>query len=327
MLRTAVVALAVVACAATASADVKMVAQMSGRMMGRTPSGETVTYIKGARMRTDQTMGGNQLSTIMNVESGELISLNHKSKEFEIWNVADSAKAMQDAEASGVDVKITPNGTHKEIAGYQADGYDLTVTVKSQAAEGMAMTVTISGPAYLSPEAPGAKEYAAFYSAAAEKGYFFGDPRAARTQAGNARGMMALYRTMAEKGLPLESRHVIKLSGDGPTAGLFARTGGAEINSVVTSVSNDPLSDELFAVPAGYTRARSTGTLSLSSYASLRDGMTYAQAVGVVGFRGTESAKAGGITTYTWQDRQGGGTISATFQDDLLTSKAQSGLK
>lgn len=56
-LRTAVVALALVACADAASADVKMVAQMTGKMMGRSPSGETVTYIKGAKMRTDQTMG------------------------------------------------------------------------------------------------------------------------------------------------------------------------------------------------------------------------------------------------------------------------------
>ena len=253
-LRTAVVALGLVACATTASADVKMVAQMTGKMMGRNPSGETVTYIKGTKMRTDQTMGGNQLSTIMDVEAGELISINHKNKEAEIWNIADLAKTMQGTgvAASGVDVKITPNGETKEIAGYKAAGHDMTVSVKSQMAEGMAMTVTISGPAYLSTDAPGAKDYASFYMAAADKGFFFGDPRAAKAQPGNAKGMMALYRTMAEKGIPLESKQVIKLSGDGPMAGLFAKMGGGEINSTVTSVSADPLGDDIFAVPAGY---------------------------------------------------------------------------
>ena len=116
-LRTTLVALALVACAATASADVKMVAQMTGKMMGRSPSGETVTYIKGAKMRTDQTMGGNQLSTIMDVEAGELISINHKNKEVEIWNIADLAKTMQGTgiTAGGVDVKITPNGTTRKL--------------------------------------------------------------------------------------------------------------------------------------------------------------------------------------------------------------------
>ena len=253
-LRTAVVALGIAACATTASADVKVVAQMSGKMMGMKPSGETVTYIKGNKMRTDQTMGGNQLSTIMDVDAGELISLNHKNKEAEIWNVADLQKTMQGAgvAASGVDVKITPTGESKNVAGYKAAGHDLSVSVKSEMAQGMAMTVTISGPAYLSTDAPGAKDYAAFYMAAADKGFFFGDPRAAKAQPGNAKGMMALYRSMAEKGIPLESRQVIKLSGDGPMAGIFAKMGGGEINTTVTSISADPLAADLFTVPAGY---------------------------------------------------------------------------
>jgi hypothetical protein len=258
--RMAVVALGLLACAATASADVKMVAQMSGKMMGMNPSGETVTYIKGSKMRTDQTMGGNMLSTIMDVETGELISINHKKKEAEVWNVADMRTALQGAgvEASGVDVKITPNGQSKDIAGYKAVGHDMSVSVKSSMGGpgGMEMTVNISGPAYLSTDAPGAKDYAAFYTAAAEKGFFFGDPRAAKAQPGNAKGMMALYKTMAEKGVPLESKQIIKLSGDGPMAGLFARMGGGEMNSTVTSVSADPLADDLFTVPTGYKLKR-----------------------------------------------------------------------
>jgi hypothetical protein len=258
--RMAVVTLGLLACAATASADVKMVAQMSGKMMGMNPSGETVTYIKGSKMRTDQTMGGNMLSTIMDVATGELISINHKKKEAEVWNVADMRTVLQGAgvEASGVDVKITPNGQSKDIAGYKAVGHDMSVSVKSSMGGpgGMEMTVNISGPAYLSTDAPGAKDYAAFYTAAAEKGFFFGDPRAAKAQPGNAKGMMALYKTMAEKGVPLESKQIIKLSGDGPMAGLFARMGGGEMNSTVTSVSADPLADDLFTVPTGYKLKR-----------------------------------------------------------------------
>lgn len=254
--RTAVVALGLLACAATASADVKMVAQMSGKMMGMNPSGETVTYIKGNKMRTDQAMGGNQLSTIMDVDAGEMISINHKKKEAEIWSIGDVSKTMQSAgvAANGVDVKITPTGDSKDIAGYKATGYDLSVSVRSTMGGegGMAMTVNISGPAYLSTDAPGAKDYAAFYIAAAEKGFFFGDPRAAKAQPGNAKGMMALYRTMAEKGIALESTQNIKLSGDGPMAGLFAKMGNGQITSTVTSISGDALADDIFTVPAGY---------------------------------------------------------------------------
>jgi hypothetical protein len=257
--RIAMVALGLVACASDASADVKLVAQMTGKMMGRSPSGETVTYIKGNKMRTDQTMGGSQLSTIMDVDTGELISINHKNKEAEIWNIAELSKTMQDTgiAANGVDVKITPNNETKEIAGFKADGYDMNVSVKSamRGASGqpaMAMTVNITGPAFLSTAAPGARDYANFYMAAAEKGFFFGDPRAAKAQPGNAKGMMALYRTMAEKGIPLEAKQVIKLSGDGPMAGIFAKMGGGEINSSVVSVSDETIAADVFTVPAGY---------------------------------------------------------------------------
>ncbi|MGI8671923.1 MAG: DUF4412 domain-containing protein [Luteitalea sp.] len=254
-LRTAMVTMGLMACASVASADVKLVAQMTGKMMGMNPSGETVTYIKGNKMRTDQTMGGNQMSTIMDVDSGEMITLNHKKKEADVWSIADMGQLLQDAGASpsGVNVTMTPNGQTKEIAGYSATGHDMAVSVES-AMQGapMKMTVTISGPAFLSTAAPGAKDYANFYLAAADKGFFFGDPRAAKAQPGNARGMMALYKSMAEKGVPLESTTTIKLSGDGPMAGLFARMGGGQINTTVTSVSADTLAADLFVVPADY---------------------------------------------------------------------------
>lgn len=260
-LRIAVIAVGLMACASAASADVKLVAQMSGKVMGMNPSGETVTYIKGNKMRTDQTMGGNQMSTIMDVDSGEMITINHKKKEADIWSVAEMSQVLQEAGASpsGVDVKMTPNGQTKEIAGYAATGHDMSVSVESQMPGApMKMTVTISGPAFLSTAAPGASDYANFYLAAAEKGFFFGDPRAAKAQPGNARGMMALYKSMAEKGVPLESSTTIKLSGDGPMAGLFARMGGGQINTTVTSVSAEPLAADLFVVPAGYKVKRQT---------------------------------------------------------------------
>lgn len=253
---TAVVALGLVAWASTASADVKLVAQMSGKMVGRAPSGETVTYIKGHKMRTDQTMGGAQISTIVDLDAAKLTTINHKAKQFEVWNVADVAKAMKDTgeDPRAADVRLEPNGQTKEVAGFAAVGYDLNVKVATQAPNGASVTMNITGPTFLSTAAPGAREYADFYRTAADKGIFFGDPRAAKAQPGNARALMAVYQAMAEKGMPLESTHSIKLSGDGPMAGNFAKAGGAEITSTSTSVSDAPLGDDIFEVPAGYTR-------------------------------------------------------------------------
>lgn len=253
--RQTVIAMVVLACAWTAQADVKLVAQMKGKMMGMNPSGETVTYIKGNKMRTDQTLGKDKVSTIMDVDAGKMISINHGKKEAEVWNMSELSASLQ---SSGVDVnaaevKLTPTGKTKEIAGYSAEEHDISVSIDAGMPDApIKLTMNISGPSYLSTSAPGAKDYGNFYVSAAEKGFFFGDPRAAKAQPGNARGMMQLYKNMAQKGIPLESNLTIKMSGSGPMAGLMARMGGGEMSTTVTSVSAETVDAAMFEIPDGY---------------------------------------------------------------------------
>ncbi len=252
--RQIAIAMGVLAYAWTAQADVTIVAQMKGKMMGMNPSGETITYIKGGKMRTDQTMGRDQTSTIMDVDSGRMIAINHRKKEAEVWNVAELTASLQGAGANvAADVEITPTNETKEIAGYTATRHDVSVSVDAGVPDApVKMTMNITGPAWLSTEAPGVQDYANFYAAAAEKGFFFGDPRGARANPGNARGMMQMYREMASKGIPLESTQTMKMSGSGPMAGMLARLGGGEMSSTVTRISDETLDDSLFEIPAGY---------------------------------------------------------------------------
>lgn len=252
--RQIAIAMGVLAYAWTAQADVTIVAQMKGKMMGMNPSGETITYIKGGKMRTDQTMGRDQTSTIMDVESGRMIAINHRKKEAEVWNMAELTASLQQAGVTATpNVQMKSTGETKEIAGYTATRHDVSVTVDAGMPDApIKMSVNISGPAWLSKEAPGVADYTAFYVAAAEKGFFFGDPRAARANPGNARGMMQMYREMSQAGIPLESTQTMKMSGDGPMAGMFARLGGGEMSSTVTRISDETLDASLFEIPAGY---------------------------------------------------------------------------
>lgn len=253
-------AVAVLALAASASADVRIVAQESGKMMGIAANGETVTYIKGRKMRMDKTSGGRQMTTIFDIDSGDVIAIDHKKKEAEIYNVNDLREQLGSAgvEADAINVEVTPRTDTRQVAGYSASGYDVRVSLSTVMGgpQGMRMTTTISGPAYLSADAPGAKDYSAFFTAALDRGFFYGDPRAAKANAGNAKGMLAAQKSMADKGIPLQSTQTLQMSGDGPMAGLLSRMGGGEVTSTVTSISADPLSDDLFVVPAGYKQKR-----------------------------------------------------------------------
>jgi hypothetical protein len=121
----------------------------------------------------------------------------------------------------------------------------------------MVMTVTLSGPVWVVKNAPGAAEYTAFYRAAAEKGWIFGDPRAAKAQAGQAKAMAEMYRQFAEiGGIAYESDIQIKMgmggANAGPLAGMMAKMGNMSIQTKIDDVQTGPVADDLFAPPAGY---------------------------------------------------------------------------
>ena len=86
--------------------------------------------------------------------------------------------------------------------------------------------------------APGLADYQAFYKAAADSGFIFGDPRTAKspTGAAQAKAYAALTRKMAEAGMALESHITISATGDNPMAGMMAKLPPSDITTTVTKI-------------------------------------------------------------------------------------------
>lgn len=113
-----------------------------------------------------------------------------------------------------------------------------------------------------------------------------------------------------------------------PVVGLFVLVVAGVVVYMMLSGSNvsGPASSYL------QTGSTSAGGVSLGQFQRLRDGMTYAEAVGVLGSPGTEQSRSsiGDIVTvmYSWP---GSGTLGANmnamFQNDKLVTKAQFGLR
>jgi hypothetical protein len=178
-----------------------------------------------------------------------------RKKEADVWDMAAfSAELAKSVGVAGAKTSFTPTGQTKQIGGFAANGYNIEVSM--QAAPGgatqMMMDVTLTGPVWIVKDAPGASEYAAFYDAAVEKGWIFSDPRVATAQPGQAKAMAEMYRQFARAGIAYETDVQMKMSGSGPMAAVMARMGGATFTTVVDSVEAAPLSDDLFAPPAGY---------------------------------------------------------------------------
>jgi hypothetical protein len=234
-------------------ADVTVKATASGKVMGMGGDLQTTTYVKGSKMRVDTVQGDKILTSIYDVENQKLYMFDNKKKEADVWDMAqisaDVAKAIsvQDVKSS-----IKPNGQTKQIAGKTANGYDIVVTVPADMG-GMKMTMNLTGVTWVVKGAPGTADYIAFYKAAAEKGWIFGNPSAAKAQPGQAKGMSQMYEQFAKlDGMPYATDMNMKASGEGPMAAMMAKMGNMTMTTTTESVDTAAISADMFAPPAGY---------------------------------------------------------------------------
>lgn len=245
-----------VALALPAQADVTIKQTTGGKGLGLSGTSSGATYIKGNKMRTDATIGGKTQTTIFDVDAQKMYVFDSKRKEADVWDMATfAAELSKSVDMSGATTSLKPNGQTKQIAGHSAAGYDVEIVMRSMMAgsKDMPMTVTLSGPIWIVKKAPGSADYARFYKAAVEKGWIFSDPRGAKAQPGQAKAMAEMYNQMVSTGgVPYETNIQIRMSGSGPMGAILSKLGNVTMTSTTDSVDVAPLSDELFAPPAGY---------------------------------------------------------------------------
>ncbi len=247
---TAGLAIAGLALARPAAADVTIRAKTTTLTLAQTLAAETVTYVKGQFMRVDTTMNGREQITIFDVDTRKYTILNPQTHEA---IVTDAASFDRNAPAAGgPTIEMTPTGETKEVAGLTCEGYTLKVAMPMTVGEETA-TLTMNGPVWASKSAPGAREYAAFLRKAVTAGLILGDPRAARVQPDQARGTSALLERIGQAGVPCESDFQMSVEGQGPMAGAMGRMGGSEMKVETLLVTTDPIDPDLFAIPKGYT--------------------------------------------------------------------------
>lgn len=239
-----------------AAADITLKQTTNGKGMGMSGKIAGTTYIKGLKMRTDSTIGETTRSMLFDLEAQKLYVFDSKKKEAEVWDMAAFAGEMsKTVETSEIKASVKPNGQTKSLLGKNAVGYDMEISMPAALGgnKDMKMTVTLQGPMWVVKDAPGTAEYIAFYKAAAEKGWIFSDPRAAKAAYGQARSLTEMYRQLAATGgVPYETTFEIKMSGDGPMAAIMSKMGGMSSTTTVDSIAADAVADDVFAVPAGY---------------------------------------------------------------------------
>ena len=242
----------------TAHADVSITMQTAGKASFINVGGEGVTLIKGKRQRNDQMIGKRMVSSIIDVEGLRFVTLDEKKKSALVTPLGVIGEELAAVGVGSMQATLTKTAQTKQIAGYPCTVHDLRVTVPfsptGQAGDGMDLTLVMSGNVCLSTQVPGLGDYQAFYKAAADSGFIFGDPRAANspTGAAQAKAYAELTRKMAEAGMALETHLVIAASGDNPLAGIMGKLAASDVSTTVVNITSGELPPEQFEIPAGY---------------------------------------------------------------------------
>jgi len=240
----------------SAAADMTLKQTINGTGMFAALQGTGTTYIKGMKMRSEAETRGGVLTSIHDLENQKMYVLDSHAKKGDVWDMqAFSAELAKSVATGQVKSTLKPNGETKAIAGKTASGYDVDVTVPATVGGpgGMEMTVSLHGKAWIVKDAPGTADYAAFYKAAAERGWIFSDPRGAKGSPGQAKAMAEMYRQLAATGgVPYETDTTISISGEGPMAAVMSRMGNMTMTGTVQSIDTAAVDEALFAPPAGY---------------------------------------------------------------------------
>jgi hypothetical protein len=236
------------ALASPAAADVTMKQKTAGKGMVAM-SGESTLYLKGAKMRTDQTVGGSNKSTILDASSRQMIVLDHDKKEADIVDMTKIADGLSKIGVGDVKTSITPTAQTRQVAGATCTVYDVKIAAPMSAGKAP-MTMVMAGPYCLVKNAPGQADFSAFAKAVAENGLFM-DPNQAKAQPGLAKGMAEMHRKMSELGVPYSSEMNVSIEASGPMADMMKKANNT-MTTEVTSVTTAAIPDSMFEIPAGY---------------------------------------------------------------------------
>lgn len=242
----------------SAHADVTVTTQTSGKAAFIDLGGEGVNQIKGSRQRSDQTIKGKTQTLLIDIDGRRFVSFDAKKKSAVVTPLESIADELQKVGVGTMEATLKKTAQTKQIAGFPCTVHDIDLSLPfsptGQAGQGMDLTMVLSGTVCLSTTAPGLADYQAFYKAAADSGFIFGDPRSTKspTGAAQAKAYAALTRKMAEAGMALESRINISASGDNPMAGLMAAAAKSDIITTVTKIETGTLPAESFEIPADF---------------------------------------------------------------------------
>ena len=234
--------------AAPSGADVTVTMTMSTKTAAMTTEMSSVIYLKGMKSRVDVKGMAQDMSILVDAAAKLQLMVNHVTKQVQSLD-PKAARANTPTKAGEPSVSFEPLNQTKDVLGHTCTGYMMRVSLPMKVGE-ETFTITTSGPVWMTKDGRDVAEWMAFDKAVAAAGFTM----SSFTQGLESQATAETQTVMAEKGVPLEREMQMKIEGSGPMAQKMAQKTNMTMTMKVTAISTDPISDDMFAVPAGYAK-------------------------------------------------------------------------
>jgi len=222
----------------------------------------TTTRIKGQRSRAEIEAGGQVITSIGDLMTGQLIILNAQAKTAVITTPASVAAGGAPLTVPNMEISFKPTGKSQVIDGQTCEEFGLTMTmnlaefagqqIPPEAAEMMKdIRLAMNGSFWIARDSPGAAEFAAYNKAARASNLLSAITGVAPGGAGGLEKIMEA--AAGASGVSYLTELLVTFEGSGPIVDVMKQMGPMKMIQKLESISTDPIADDLFKVPEGYT--------------------------------------------------------------------------
>ena len=234
-----------------ANADLTLTGHSTVGSFGTTLAQEERLLIHDAWLRRDFTDRGKAYSQLYDLEKRQVVIMDHSLRTAEIHDLATLNTATQvSAPAENLDLSVTPTGRKHKLQAWTCAEHAVSSSMPALLGAEQ-VTFILKGTVWLARGVPEQASVKGLVQATQDPAFFLAIPAAVRVAPAQARGISEIIRRLAPKGLPCMGEVDFTFEGAGPMANL-ARKMPAKLGIQYQAYSVEPISKEVFAIPAGY---------------------------------------------------------------------------
>ena len=249
----------------SADITVKQTMTMEGGAAAMMPPGTlpVITMrIKGMKSRADIDAGGVTVTAITDLVAKQVVMLMPNTKTAQVITPETVAGGGAPVQMPNMEMSLKPTGKTQMMEGVSCAEHTFTFSMDMATMGGAQMPpeaaaamkdvkMLMNGAIWIAKDGPGAAEWMAFNKAAVDSQLL---AAVSGMKPGQTGGMDQLLKASASApGIPYLTEMTMSFEGSGPMVDAMKQMGAMKMTQKITSITHDPISDDMFKVPDGYT--------------------------------------------------------------------------